>query len=249
VPQLRVRGFGAPAVYVAERLLTPADWTFAKPRELLFYLLTNPASSKQQIGLDLWPAASTGQLRNSFHTALHHLRRALGHPGWIRFEHGGYDLDRTVDCSYDVHAFESGLAAARRAHGRSPVTAIPLLQAAVDRYAGDFLPDLDSAWARQRQDELRLLHQDGLLLLGRLLQAAGRPTDAAETYRRAIAHDPLSETAHRELMRCELKRGERGHAIRQYERLVRCLRDELDAPPAAETTALYQRLRRGDADV
>src|SRR5215217_1440809 len=128
---LWVRALGTPSVRVGERLLTPADWSFAKPRELLFYLLTHPASSKRQIGLDLWPAASPGQLRNSFHTALHHLRRALGHPGWIRFAHGAYDLDGSVELDYDVDAFEVELAAARRAHAGAPATAIPHLQAAV----------------------------------------------------------------------------------------------------------------------
>jgi DNA-binding SARP family transcriptional activator len=49
-------------------------------------------------------------------------------------------------------------------------------------------------------------------------------------------------------MRCELKLGERGHALRQYQQLARCLRDELGTAPAPETTALYLRLRRGDAD-
>src|SRR5215207_7480037 len=62
-PPLRIFALGAVSVYVGQRLLTPPDWTFAKPRELLLYLLTNPASTKQQIGLDLWPAASAVQLR------------------------------------------------------------------------------------------------------------------------------------------------------------------------------------------
>ena len=247
---LRIFALGPARVYVRERALTPSNWTFAKSRELLFYLVTNPGASKQQIGLDLWPAASPAQLRNSFHTALHHLRRGLGEPTWISFEHGKYELNRLVECFFDVAAFEAGLEAGRRAYAESRPDAIPHLRAALAFYAGDFLPEFtDSEWVRRRQDDLQRQFQNAMLMLGKLLQQDGRYEDAAEVYRRAIAGDPLLETAHRELMRCELRLGERGHAIRQYERLAERLRDEFDAPPAPETTALYQRLRRGDPDV
>ena len=61
-----------------------------------------------------------------------------------------------------------------------------------------------------------------------------------------IAHDSYLETAHRELMRCYARSGERGMALRQYQTLRTLLDDELGAPPAAETTALFERLRQGD---
>ena len=40
--------------------------------------------------------------------------------------------------------------------------------------------------------------------------------------------------------------GQRGEALRQYDRLAARLASELDGEPARETTALYDRLRRGD---
>jgi two-component SAPR family response regulator len=246
--RLRAVALGGSRVYVDDRLSTPADWTFAKPRELLFYLLTRRASSKHEIGLALWPRASASQLRNSFHTALYHLRRALGAADWIRFEHGRYTVHVPAGHFYDVDAFESGLAAAGEARGASPAAAIDHLRAATDLYAGDFLADFaGSDWVAQRQDELQRRYLDGMLLLGRLLQAEGRHAEAAETYHRAVSRDPLLEAAHRELMRCYLRLGERGQAIRQYERLARRLRDELGAPPAPETTALHRLLRSGAA--
>ena len=249
-PALQTFALGPEQVLVRGRPLRPSDWTFAKPRELLFYLLTFPGSSKQQIGLDLWPAASTAQLRNSFHTALHHLRRGLGEPTWIAFRHGRYELASLVDYFYDVDQFEAGLAAARAVYAQKRSDAIPHLQAALALNRGDFLPEFsDSDWVRRRQDDLQRQFHNAMLTLGALLQEDGHNADAADVYRRAIARDPLSETAHRELMRCELKLGERGHAIRQYERLVEKLREEFDAPPAPETTSLYLRLRRGDPEL
>jgi DNA-binding SARP family transcriptional activator len=61
-------------------------------------------------------------------------------------------------------------------------------------------------------------------------------------FRRAIAHEPLNETAHRELMSSWARMGETARAVRHYRELVDLLRDQVGVPPAAETTALYRRL-------
>ena len=97
-----------------------------------------------------------------------------------------------------------------------------------------------------RQEELRRAYQDALLLLGELLFAQDRHAEAADVYRKAIAHDRYLEEAHRELMRCQAALGERGRAIRHYEGLVEMLYDELGAAPAPETSALHDRVRAGE---
>jgi len=61
-------------------------------------------------------------------------------------------------------------------------------------------------------------------------------------FRRAIAHEPLNETAHRELMSSWARMGETARAVRHYRDLVELLREQVGVPPAAETTALYRRL-------
>jgi len=84
-----------------------------------------------------------------------------------------------------------------------------------------------------------------LLLLGGLLFGQARYEPAAQAYRRAIAQDGYLEAAHRELMRCYARLGERGQALRHYQTLAALLRDDLEAAPAPATTALYERLQRG----
>jgi hypothetical protein len=85
---LRIFALGPGRVERDEHDLAPSEWTYVKSRELLFYLLSHPSRTKEQIGLALWPDASNAQLRSSFHRTLHHLRRALGEGGWILFEDG-----------------------------------------------------------------------------------------------------------------------------------------------------------------
>jgi DNA-binding SARP family transcriptional activator len=246
-PELRIFALGPARVERGEHALTPSEWGYAKPKELLFYLLSHPPRTKEQIGLALWPEASSSQLRSSLHRTLHHLRKALGRPEWISFEKGRYSFNRSLEYFYDVAVFESKLAEARRVQAEVPARAIFSLQEAVEVYGGDFLEDLvaEGEWALSRQEELRREYQEALLSLGGLLFGEGRYGEAAEAYRKVIAHDSYLEAAHRQLMRSYAALGERGQALRHYQTLVELLRKELDSSPAPESTELYQRLRQG----
>jgi predicted ATPase/DNA-binding SARP family transcriptional activator len=238
---LRIRALGSPAVEFGEVALTAADWGYAKPRELLFLLASSPPMTKDQIAAALWPDLLRQQLGNALHTALRELRRALGDPGWVVYSDGRYRFDRSRQHECDVTAFEDALLAARRA--RPSEAALPELQRAIGAYGGDFLDGMPAGeWALVRRDELRRAFESALLAAGRLQVAAGRHQAAAALFRRAVAHEPLNETAHRELMSCWARLGETARAIRHYEELTELLRDQVGVPPAAETTALYQQL-------
>ena len=100
-------------------------------------------------------------------------------------------------------------------------------------------------WAGGRRDELRRRFESALLATGRLHVAAGRHQAAVTAFRRAIEHEPLNESAHRELMTCWAQLGETARAVRHYAELTALLREQVGVPPAAETTALYERLSGG----
>ena len=245
---LRIFALGPARVEKGGRpLASSPDWIH-KPRELLFYLLCHPKGrTKEQIGLALWPDASQAQLRSSFHDAVYRLRRALGGKEWVSFQKGRYAFDRSLPYSFDVEAFDEHLSEARRLRSESPEQTIRHLQKGVDLYRGDFLEDsAEGEWATERQEELSRAYGEALLLLGRLLFDQGRHAEAAEAYRKAVAHDELLEEAHRGLMRCQAALGERGRALRHYEELVELLDEQLGASPAPETRALHERLRSGE---
>jgi len=238
---LRIRALGAAAVEFGEVAVTAADWGYAKPRELMFLLVASPPMTKDQIAAALWPDLSRQQLGNALHTALRELRRALGDPGWVVYADGQYRFDRSRPHECDVTAFDDALAAARRA--RPAAAALPDLQRAIAAYGGDFLDGMSAGeWALIRRDELRRAFESALLATGRLQVAAGRHQAAAAAFRRAVAHEPLNESAHRELMACWVQLGETARAVRHYEELVQLLRDQVGVAPAAETAALYRKL-------
>jgi len=253
LPALRVLALGPAQVFAGEREVPASAWTYRKARELFFYLLDRPEATKAAIGLDLWPDASAEQLRNYLHRSLHFIRQALGSADRIVFAHGAYRINRDLPLRYDVAEFEAGL---RGAAALGPPTALTaecraalmaLLDRAVRLWRGEYLADLDAGeWAILRREELRLAYLRGLLDLGQAHLLDGRYAEAAAVYRRALAEDPYLELAERELMRCLARQGESGGALRRYRELRSLLAAELGAVPSAETTLLYERIRRGD---
>jgi DNA-binding SARP family transcriptional activator len=105
---------------------------------------------------------------------------------------------------------------------------------------------LEGEWFLLRREELRRKYLDALLQLGLLYFGREDYARAAEMYRRVIDKDDVLEEAHRELMRCFARSGERGQALRHYQLLARIMQDELGSPPAPESVALYERLKRGE---
>jgi len=216
-----------------------------KSRELLYYLLAHPEGrTKEQIGLALWPEASTSQLRSSFHDTVFRLRRALGAKEWVLFEKRRYAFGGSLEYFYDVHSFEENILAGRRLRSEAPDRAIGHLHEASELYRGEFLEDVSpSEWILERQDELRRVYGESLLLLGELLGSRERHAEAADAYRKAISHDRFLEEAHRGLMRSQVALGEPGGAMRHYEELARMLQEQLGSSPSSETIELYESLR------
>jgi predicted ATPase/DNA-binding SARP family transcriptional activator len=236
---LRITALGGCTVALGDSALSAAQWGYAKPRELMFLLATSGPMGKEQIGAALWPELAGRQLSNALHTALRELRRALGDPGWVRYADSTYRFDRSRPHSCDVTDFEDALLAARRAKS-SP---LPDLYRAIAAYGGDFLDGFAAReWALARRDELRGAFETALLTIGRLEAAAGRHRAANTVFQRAVVHDPLNESAHRELMTSLVNLGETARAVRHYERLVADLRQQLGVGPAPQTTAIYHRI-------
>jgi DNA-binding SARP family transcriptional activator len=238
---LAVTTLGSCRVHLDDVPIASAEFGYAKPRELLCFLLDRRDATKDQIGAALWPWAAPGGLRSSFHTCLHHVRSALGADRVI-FADGRYAFNRALPYEYDVESFEMLLGRART--GSNPADD---LQRAIALYHGDYLADLPGEmWIDERRRQLRRSFERALSDLGQLLARAARHAEAIDVLHRAVEHDPLMEAAHRELMRCYAASGERGAALRQYGTLTALLREELGAAPTPETAALNARIRRGD---
>ncbi|MDA0231679.1 MAG: BTAD domain-containing putative transcriptional regulator, partial [Proteobacteria bacterium] len=129
------------------------------------------------------------------------------------------------------------------------------LQAADALYRGDLLDGFALAelpfqeWLERERERLRELAFCVLQSLAAQHEELGAFEAAIEVARRAVAFDPLRESAHRTLMRLFDTSGQSGQALRQYESCSDILLRDLGVRPDAETERLYEgiRVRRGPA--
>jgi DNA-binding SARP family transcriptional activator len=250
---LDVRSLGSLEILRDGQRLPDDAWRYAKPRELLLYLLSHPEGrTRDQIGLVFWPDASATQVKNNFHVMLHHVRKAIGRADLIVFKADRYGIAWEAGVRFDARDFEAGVRTGMRAlkEARTPSDeqrAADSLRASLELYRGDFLTAEETGdWAVEIRDHLRRLHADGLMLVGQRHLLNGENREAADVFRRITRSDELHEEAHRQLMLALTRAGDRSEAIRQYERLSRLLQTDLEAEPERETKALYERLRRAE---
>lgn len=273
--QLSIYGLGPVQVFLGKQLLT--SWAYLDSVELLFYLLQHTlrprrkrgqailqtedlrGKSKEQIGLELWPAVSSQQLNSKLKVRLHDLRRVLGEGEWIVFENGQYKFNYTLPYWCDVEAFEEQVAEAESLRATSPAQAITCFQQAIQLYRGDFLEDLrqrrlrreqrlDEGWSEREwyiaeRDALQNVYLNALHKVGQLLLQDGRFAQAAEIYRLAVDKDDYDDDAQHGLLRCLALQGKRSQALEHYRRLVK---RRSDTPPGSEIAELAERLRRGE---
>lgn len=252
---LEVRTLGRLEILREGQPLPPDAWRYAKPRELLLYLLSHPEGrTRDQIGVVFWPDASATQVKNNFHVMLHHVRKAIGRADLIVFDDDRYRIAWEAGVVFDARTFEddarTGMRAVKGARGNNGAAmqaALDTLRAVLLGYRADFLAGEDVGdWHYELRDRLRRMFGDAVMLLGQSHLERGENREAAEAFRRAVQVDELHEEAHRQLMLSLTRAGERSEALRQYERLSQALQSDLDAEPERATKALYERLRRAE---
>ncbi|HET7374768.1 MAG TPA: BTAD domain-containing putative transcriptional regulator [Gemmatimonadaceae bacterium] len=246
-PSLRVLALGPLEIAVDGTPVSGKSWGYAKARELLVFLLSYPEGrTREQVGAALWPEASSAQVRNNFHVTLHHLRRALGRPEWVRFDRDRYCVAPLGEIALDAVTFEESVTRALRARRRGAVP-VDELRDALALYRGDFL-DGETAgdWHFELRDRLARLHASGLEALGEALLAENRCDEATSAFERLVQQEELHEAAYRSLMIARARAGDRTGAMREYRRLEAVLRRELEVEPQAETMEVFRRVQRGE---
>jgi DNA-binding SARP family transcriptional activator len=182
----------------------------------------------------LWPdsteEAALANLRNS----LVDLRHALGDlkdrlrsptPYTLSLDLSGADAD--------VLAFDQAIA-------RGDVSS---LEQAVALYRGPLLEDCAEAWAFEERQVREQAYLAALDTLANRAMAAGEPAASERYLRRAVAVDPLRESAQRALMETLARAGNVAAALQIYQELRLLLQRELNAEPDPATRALFLSLR------
>lgn len=129
-------------------------------------------------------------------------------------------------------------------------TPLSTLHSRISLYRGDFLdgfyvrdaPEFEE-WVLVTRTRLRDLALHALETLTIYHMTRGEYRAAKNYAARLVAMDAWREEAHRLLMLCYARLGERSAALAQYKTCREMLRREFGIEPSAETNALYERLR------
>lgn len=218
-------------------------------------MAATPVGRDDLAGL-LWPELSQERARAALRSTLPALTGAAPH-GWLAIDRRTLGL-RPEAVAVDARRFLALVAEARADHpdgeglcGRCAA----LLREADGLYAGDFLqgfslsgcPDFEAWQLAQREALRRELGWALQALAGHSWARGPQGVDEALGYgRRWLELDSLNEAAHRQLMGRYAAAGRRGEALRQYHSCAALLLAELGAAPAPETTALFERIARGE---
>ena len=217
---------------------------------LLIYLaVTAESQARDTLATLLWPDSSQRRARAYLSRDLSILNKAL-HRNWLEIERERVGLRREAGFWLDVEQFQK---LANCTNGTA--SCLEVLTEAVTLYRDDFLtgftlpncPDFDE-WQFFQTESLR---QSLALALERLVDLHSTQGDyeAVLPYaRRWLSLDPLHEPAHRQVMYLYARIGQQAAALRQYQRCVQILEEELGVPPVDETTTLYERIRSGNLD-
>src|SRR5262249_2644163 len=196
----------------------------------------------------LWPGGDRGRASQSLNTLVHDLRRLFGtalagHPPVVRTD-DGYELNERAGVDIDIVRFDRLAATAAESVRRGDsMAAIHHYEQAVALYQGDLCVADGELHTLVERERLRALHLAMLARLADHYVETGVYAAALEHAQRLLQYDPCREDAHRAVMRCFARLGQRAQAMHQYKLCSEVLRQEFGATPEPATEDLFTRLR------
>lgn len=195
----------------------------------------------------LWPDSDPGlashSLSNLIYTVQKLLAPALPSGLPLLYLDGHLRLNLELGIGVDVRWFDELVrqGALHIARGNTPA-AVASYSSAVALYRGDLYVAIDARTMAERE-RLRARCLTLLAWLAEYYLCAGDADLSLEYLWRLLAIDPCHEEAHRMVMRCYMRRGERGAALRQYHLCVAQLNSKFGATPESATVGLFEQIR------
>ena len=215
---------------------------------LLAYLALSCGAplKRERVAADFWSDREERVARKSLNNELWRLRQALA-------VHGVSDTivqaDDTLtvapgsDLKIDLFDYEALLSAGPKApSGVFAESELDNLRKATALYRGELLAGVHEDWALIPRQTMTLRQTAALEALMTDAVSAGRHDETLSVAGELLKMDPLSEAAHRAIMRSLSAQGNRAGAFRQFESCARMLADELGVEPMEETQALRDEL-------
>lgn len=221
-------------------------------RTLLGILLTRAGTSVPvDVLVDaLWGGRFDDNAPKNLQLHVHRLRRALGDPSRVRFEHAGYLL-RVHAGELDAQRFDALLAEGIQAiRCAEPSRGVDLIRRALGLWRGEPYGDLtDVPLLRAEADRLTARRVGAYEELYAAELACGRAVAVVSEIAELAARHPRRERLQGLLMTALYRAGRQAEAVDVYRRTRATLVDELGLEPARELQRLHQAILAADPNL
>ena len=240
--------FGEPNIQCHGRPWTKPESAIAQ--EIFLFLLSHRRTvhNRESLASLLWSECSTEQSKKNLRQTLWRLRSCDALPVEMKqtlllaIDKDHIQLNPEIDFRIDTEEFEQ----IYRDFKVRPVvdeTSAQRLRDAARLYRGGFLEGYWHDWCLFERERFQNMY---LSMMDKLIEwcIAQRECDEGMDYcERILQLDPASERAHQQMMRLHHLSGNRTAALRQFERCVRHLKEELDVNPSASTLAILAQIK------
>jgi DNA-binding SARP family transcriptional activator/CheY-like chemotaxis protein len=228
------------------------DWPGKKGKSIFAYLLFNHKKKIfRDVLMDLfWHKSSTDSARNCLNVCIHGIRRALHDIDpkieYILFKDECYYCIPEIDIGIDVEEFRKTWRSAQcLEHAKGLSAAISKFEWAAGLYKGDFLEDeIYDSWSAIDRDNLKEIYLVILDKISEFYVLSKKHSEAIGLCEKILEKDNCREDIHRRLMLSYYRNGQRDKAIKQFQKCVEVLKEELEVKPSSETTNLFEQLKR-----
>ncbi len=211
------------------------------PALLAYLAVTKRAHSRDALAALLWGDLPETDAKNNLRQTLSNLKKFF--EPHLDITRDTVAFDSREPYSLDVEQFE-------KIGDRRPDIPISNLESLISVYRGDFLDGFfvrDASefeeWMLLQRTRLRELALNALHTLTEHHITHGEYQDAKNYAARLLDMDAWREEAHRLLMLCYARTGQRSAALAQYKKCRAILQREFGVEPSAETNVLYERIR------
>ena len=215
-----------------------------KPLDLLKLLIALGGNSipLEKLTDSLWPDSDGDQVHGAFSTALHRLRKLIGHEA-VLLANSRLTLN-PKSCWVDCLAFnESLVLAARAATEGAGESACDHTEVALRLYGGPFLDgEFDLPEVLAAREKMHGIFLRNIGQLGVFFGQSGQLPKAIVLFQRGLEIDELAEEIYQKLMLVYQQLGRYAEGVSVYQKLQKVLKVSVGIEPSQETEAIYQAL-------
>jgi DNA-binding SARP family transcriptional activator len=220
-----------------------------KAEELLVYLLLfrDQPHSREQLADVLWGEIAPEQSRSYLRKTLWQLQSMLefyGSQGMLLVEGEWIQVNLQFDFWLDVDEFEKAFNVTQGIRGKDlEEEQVKHIREAVELYRGELLEGWYQDWCLYKREHLQFLY---LAMLDKLMdyyEARGDYENGLLLGEKILQLDRARERTHRKMMQMYYLLGDRTSALRQYQKCLLALKEELDVGPEISTCLFFERIQ------